>query len=770
MVSYRSIWIATWLAAGIAGIGSAPAATLNFIDEVQKPVPTPNVERRESSDPRNRPRTHELLGTVKSLLGNVLTITLDQDDPLGGAKKGNTIIVEISADTRVRTGDQYLPGTQVFVAASPDGSAWAALDVRERRAAAVADEPEPSPRKPELPPTQETIGTTETGWGSLVGPARSAADAIIAGQGNPGTLNDLMAAQRSLPASIGRPIMCWDMMVSAYSKRLTEHDFAVDRAEQAVECYKGNQAQPRQPASAAQAEATIVDPKAPAAADGTVLEVSRGLRDDGGLLPPPSSRSNNEPLHADASGNAEKARSVMNQAAELEQAGQVAAALAKLDEALRLEPTSADAYYQRGSLRGRQQQYDQAIADFENAILYSPSAPGAYNNVARIHYLRGDKAKAFEMLDRSLTRNATNPHAYMMRGVIFMQMGKVEEGEGDLDYGERLQPGLKKEYAAEIDRARHSPPQQFVSYPELAGKTANDAALLVIMEQDRKAVFILDAVVAKEPNNADAFLERAKARYNLKQFAAAQADVRQAIRLKPEFAEAHRILGRCLQVWGKGDEAIKEYSQAIALEPGSALAYIDRSVATFRYHPNLQRTALNDLDAALKVDPRNPFAWYNRAPYYAPNFGDPEPDWDFMIHHYDKAIEYKPDFAGAYGSRGVAYLGKYLRTKDPALQAQGQNDIKTALELRPDLKATIEVMVDDLQAIPASKAYLKQMMRDLFSPTLYKPRPSTGNAGGGCPMGSGGAANSCKAGDNMAYDRYKSGAATGGDKGKYGDY
>jgi hypothetical protein len=91
MVSYRSIWMATWLAVGMAGIGSAPAATLNFNDEVQKPNRTPDVERRESNDPRNRPRPHEFLGTVKSLSGNVLTITLDQDDPLGRAKKGNTI-------------------------------------------------------------------------------------------------------------------------------------------------------------------------------------------------------------------------------------------------------------------------------------------------------------------------------------------------------------------------------------------------------------------------------------------------------------------------------------------------------------------------------------------------------------------------------------------------------------------------------------------------------------------------------------------------------
>src|ERR1700737_1798609 len=110
--------MATWIVDGMAGIGSAPAATFNLNDEVQKPAQTSNVEGWKSNDPRNGPRP-------------------------------------------------------------------------ERRPAAVTEEPEPSPRKPEAPPTQATIGTTEAGWGSLVGPARSAADAIIAGQDGPGALNDL---------------------------------------------------------------------------------------------------------------------------------------------------------------------------------------------------------------------------------------------------------------------------------------------------------------------------------------------------------------------------------------------------------------------------------------------------------------------------------------------------------------------------------------------------------------------------------------------------
>lgn len=406
--------------------------------------------------------------------------------------------------------------------------------------------------------------------------------------------------------------------------------------------------------------------------------------------------------------------------------------------------------------------------------MYSPSSPGAYNNIARIYYMKGEKAKSFEMLDYSLSKNSRrNFNAFLLRGILFMEMGKKREGDADVDFAERIQKGVKQEFASAVADAQRTPPQWALRYADLDRKTFNDAALLELHEEDRKAAYILDRVIAKDPKNADAYLMRAKALYNLKQFVVAQDDVSQALRFNPDLAEAHRMMGRCLEVWGKGDEAIGQFEQAIKLEPRSAMAYVDRAAATFQFHPNLQGTALQYLDAALKADPRNPYAWYNRAPYYAPDFRDPEPNWDFMIYHYSKAIEYKPDFAGAYGSRGVAYLGKYMRTKDPALQPQGQKDIKTALRLKPELKATLDAMVDDLQSIPASKAYLKEMIAALFDPTPPAQSSSSSSSGGGGGACSGlgyGGTSACKAGDYYATERYKAGTATGADKRKYGDY
>jgi tetratricopeptide (TPR) repeat protein len=153
------------------------------------------------------------------------------------------------------------------------------------------------------------------------------------------------------------------------------------------------------------------------------------------------------------------------------------AALAKLNEALKIYPQFADGYYERGSFYAYRRQHDLAIADFEKAIMYSPSAPGAYNNIARIYYMQGDKAKSFEMLDDSLSRNSQrNYNAFLLRGILFLEMGKKREGEADIDFAERIQKGVKQQSASAIAEAQRSRPQWALKYAELDKKTSNDAA------------------------------------------------------------------------------------------------------------------------------------------------------------------------------------------------------------------------------------------------------------------------------------------------------
>ena len=54
-------------------------------------------------------------------------------------------------------------------------------------------------------------------------------------------------------------------------------------------------------------------------------------------------------------------------------------AIADLDQAIRLKPDFADAYFSRGLAYSDKGDYDRAITDFDQAIRLKPDAAYAYN-------------------------------------------------------------------------------------------------------------------------------------------------------------------------------------------------------------------------------------------------------------------------------------------------------------------------------------------------------------------------------------------------------
>src|SRR5262249_37408816 len=93
--------------------------------------------------------------------------------------------------------------------------------------------------------------------------------------------------------------------------------------------------------------------------------------------------------------------------------------------------------------------------------------------------------------------------------------------------------------------------------------------------QGEEAVRFAEAAVAIRPqspgahNNLGYALEKGSGRLD-----EAIAEYREAIRLNPNFAEAHINLGRALRYKGLLDEAIAEYREAIQINPNSAGAHI----------------------------------------------------------------------------------------------------------------------------------------------------------------------------------------------------
>ena len=141
----------------------------------------------------------------------------------------------------------------------------------------------------------------------------------------------------------------------------------------------------------------------------------------------------------------------------------------------------------------------------------------------------------------------------------------------------------------------------------------------------------------------------------------------QAIRLKPDLAEAYTNRGNVKVSLERHDDAIADYDEAIRLKPDDDKTYSNRGVSK----TELKRydDAMADHDEAIRRNPNNVMAYNNRGITKAGLRL-----YDDAIADHDEAIRLKPDFAEAYYNRGIAKNA--LGLKDEA-----RKDFETALEL-----------------------------------------------------------------------------------------
>jgi tetratricopeptide (TPR) repeat protein len=189
------------------------------------------------------------------------------------------------------------------------------------------------------------------------------------------------------------------------------------------------------------------------------------------------------------------------------------------------------------------------------------------------------------------------------------------------------------------------------------------------VDLDEKLRFYSEAIRLK-PDYAEAFINRGVARREMGDIEGAIEDYNEAIRLKPDHASAfnNRGIVRC----DKGDPegAIQDFDEAIRLLPDAAAAFNNRG-ATLRIK-GIYEGALKDCNEAIRLKPDFAEAFYNRG-ITRVAMGD----FEGALKDFNEAIRFKPDNAEAFDTRGtVRYaMGDF----DSAIK-----DCNEAIRLNPD--------------------------------------------------------------------------------------
>ena len=121
-----------------------------------------------------------------------------------------------------------------------------------------------------------------------------------------------------------------------------------------------------------------------------------------------------------------------------------------------------------------------------------------------------------------------------------------------------------------------------------------------------------------------------------------------AMRLDPKSALAFTNRGVAYVRKGDMDRAIADFSEAIRLDPNYALASSNRGIAYARKGDNDR--AIADFNEAIRLDPKSVLAFANRGIAYGK-----KGDNDQAIADFNEAIRLDPNYALAFFDRGIAY-------------------------------------------------------------------------------------------------------------------
>jgi tetratricopeptide (TPR) repeat protein len=115
-------------------------------------------------------------------------------------------------------------------------------------------------------------------------------------------------------------------------------------------------------------------------------------------------------------------------------------AIADYTQAIKLDPTFAPAYRDRGVAYSYLGDYEKALADFNQALRLNPNDPATYRERGNVYGFQDDDTRALADYNRAINVNPNYASAYINRGNVYSRQGNVDMAIEDYTHAIRLNP------------------------------------------------------------------------------------------------------------------------------------------------------------------------------------------------------------------------------------------------------------------------------------------------------------------------------------------